>query len=50
MAALFYNGVALTESLEAGAVKARPESEEGLQYLCDLFPPTRAGRCPMDGY
>jgi len=50
LAALFYNGVALTELLEAGAVKVRPESEESLRHLCDLFPPTRAGRFPMDGY
>lgn len=50
LAALFYNGAALAELAEAGAVKVRPEDPAALQRLCDLFPVTRAGRFPMDGY
>ncbi len=50
LAALLYNGEAMGELLKAKAVKVRPESEASLQRLCDLFPPTRAGRFPMDGY
>jgi predicted N-acetyltransferase YhbS len=50
LAALFYNGEALGELLEVGAVKLRPESESSLRHLCQLFPPSGAGRFAMDGY
>ena len=50
LAALFYNGEALSELLEARALKLRPEGESSLRYLCELFPPTGAGRFAMDGY
>jgi len=50
LAALLYNGEAMGELLKAEALKVRPESEDSLSLLCELFPPTRAGRFPMDGY
>lgn len=50
LAALLYNGEAMDELLKTKAVKVRPESKASLQRLCDLFPPTRGGRFPMDGY
>jgi hypothetical protein len=50
LAALFYNGEALGELLEARAVKVRPEGESSLRHLCQVFPPTGAGRFAMDGY
>jgi predicted N-acetyltransferase YhbS len=50
LAALFYNGEALGELLEARAVKVRPEGASSLRHLCQLFPPTGAGRFAMDGY
>ena len=50
LAALLYNGAALAELVEAEAIKVRPEDPAALQHLCDLFPVTRAGRFPLDGY
>ncbi len=50
LASLFYNGEALPRLLETDALKVRPASSDSAELLGLLFPPTDAGRFPMDGY
>ena len=50
LASLFYNGEALPRLLETDTLKVRPASSDSAELLGLLFPPTDAGRFPMDGY
>jgi len=50
LASLFYNGESLPRLLQTEGIKIRPAEKDSYELLGLLFPPTQAGRFPVDGY